>query len=560
MEGGEALSRVDWRIPHREYGLGWWNINDPQHPDHKRLELVSPRDLQPAVPSNEEEEEEFHPTNPPRGIEVEESPVEETALQTKTPMPGGWKPVTELESNILTAQTQEVLDISTHDFGWSGENSALQPRMTAAAGREAIRSRPATPQLLIGSAAIGHTEGINPAFGNIGDLGAGIAQIGTATTQQLQPQRFGTGINPVFVGTRPYSTHASTTMGGGSSGGGGGGGSSGGRGRATGAAQGGGGNGSGMHENPPAVFTGDHSKSDKFLEDFKVYRMANQGNQTMRVPLERVALILTYIKGKNVQDWRTQMVNEIKCLTCGAPNHLAILPEDEVLWTIFKRDFRNAFTDSQKQLTTHQQFLKVKMQGNALNEFIVEFEHLCSEAGWTSNNIGTIMQFQHGLNTELLKAIVQHVCLCPRTLHKWFNAACEQHDIWNELKATIKDAKSTGPPVPLQRNTTYVRPSNAMDVDTVCVNTLTVKEKERLAKEGQCFKCKKQGHISCKCPEREENKNAPRRGNQGMTARVAAVEEKGNTQSRVEELAGGIRELADEEKDGLLDLLMEKGF
>ena len=43
--------------------------------------------------------------------------------------------------------------------------------------------------------------------------------------------------------------------------------------------------------------------------------MANQGNQTMRIPLERVALILTYIKGKNVQDWRTRMVNEIERLT-----------------------------------------------------------------------------------------------------------------------------------------------------------------------------------------------------------------------------------------------------
>ena len=41
---------------------------------------------------------------------------------------------------------------------------------------------------------------------------------------------------------------------------------------------------------------------------------------------------------------------------------------------------------------------------------------------------------------------------------------------------------------------------------------------------------------------------------------AAAVEEERSTQSRVEELAGGIRELADEEKDGLLDLLMEKGF
>ena len=51
------------------------------------------------------------------------------------------------------------------------------------------------------------------------------------------------------------------------------------------------------------------------------------------------------------------------------------------------------------------------MQGNTLDKFIAEFEHLRSEAGWTSNDIGTITQFQHGLNTGLLKAIVQHVCL-----------------------------------------------------------------------------------------------------------------------------------------------------
>ena len=64
------------------------------------------------MPSNEEVEE-FHPMNPPQGIEVKESPVEETVPRTKTPMLGGWRPVTKLESNILTAQTQEVLDIST---------------------------------------------------------------------------------------------------------------------------------------------------------------------------------------------------------------------------------------------------------------------------------------------------------------------------------------------------------------------------------------------------------------------------------------------------------------
>ena len=136
----------------------------------------------------------------------------------------------------------------------------------------------------------------------------------------------------------------------------------------------------------------------------------------------------------------------------------------------------------------------------------------------------------------------------------------EQHDIWNELKATIEDAKSTGPPAPLRHNTTYTRPSNVMDVDAVRVDTLATEEKEKLAKEGRCFRHKKQGHISRKCPEREENKNAPRRGNQGMTVHAAAVEKEDNGQNKVEKLAGGIRELGEDEREGLLDLLLEKGF
>ena len=78
VENGEAMSRGDWRILQGRYGLGWWTINDPQHLDHKQLELISPREPKLEVPSDEEEKE-FHPANPPRGIEVEESPVEETA-------------------------------------------------------------------------------------------------------------------------------------------------------------------------------------------------------------------------------------------------------------------------------------------------------------------------------------------------------------------------------------------------------------------------------------------------------------------------------------------------
>jgi Zinc knuckle len=104
-----------------------------------------------------------------------------------------------------------------------------------------------------------------------------------------------------------------------------------------------------------------------------------------------------------------------------------------------------------------------------------------------------------------------------------------------------------------------MRPSNVIDIDAVRVDALMAEEKETLTKEGHCFKCKKQGHISRRCPERKEKGNALHCGNQGMTMHMTAIEE-GNAQSKVEELARGIKELGDEEKKGLLDLLLEKGF
>ncbi len=42
---------------------------------------------------------------------------------------------------------------------------------------------------------------------------------------------------------------------------------------------------------------------------------------------------------------------------------------------------------------------------------------------------------------------------------------------------------------------------NMMDVDLIqCVTTDT--KKERYKKEGHCFTCRKQGHLSCECPQK----------------------------------------------------------
>ena len=57
-----------------------------------------------------------------------------------------------------------------------------------------------------------------------------------------------------------------------------------------------------------------------------------------------------------------------------------------------------------------------------------------------------------------------------------------------------------------------------MDVDTVEVNTLSIKDRNQLQKEGKCFNCQKVGHIGRNCPNKKDTpKNGISRMNQGMS-------------------------------------------
>ena len=58
-----------------------------------------------------------------------------------------------------------------------------------------------------------------------------------------------------------------------------------------------------MKGNPPTIFSGDRSKSDDFLREFKIYQMANSQNNSMLVPLDQIGLAISFIRGPNVNDW-----------------------------------------------------------------------------------------------------------------------------------------------------------------------------------------------------------------------------------------------------------------
>jgi Retrotransposon gag protein len=289
--------------------------------------------------------------------------------------------------------------------------------------------------------------------------------------------------------------------------------------------------------------------------------------------MERVALALTYIRGKNVQEWRRRFLKEIFRLTTG-PHR--VIPEDEHLWRFFEREFRTAFTDTTRKQTAHQKFLDCRMKGDDLDNYLAEFDHWRSEAEWGENDVGTITQFRRGLKDGLHKAILQQTNPRPVSLREWVNAARDQHELWAEIKANLGGYRAKDPAASTQRwRQALGKPPMAdtrkrsqvvpMDVDAVTIAALTPDERKVLSAEGRCFYCRKQGHITKDCAKKKEDQkgNPPKpegtRGRQGMSARATGVEEK-DPAKEVDEMVEGIGRLSEEEREAMIDRLVTKGF
>jgi hypothetical protein len=223
--------------------------------------------------SNEEQEEEIIPPK-----------------RVATPMPGHWGK--DLEEVAISGQLEEVVKVALDDLFDPEPEYGQLPRNTNAAARAIFKAEPPGTTPTISHAALGGIIGVNKAFvPTFGQPSLGPARIATTST---------TGINPVYAATKPFSRIAKALAptnptggsgtGGGGGGSGGGGGGSGGGGGGGGSGGGGGGRGptpaaaalvaghspnGGLKGNPPTVFTGDRSKSNQFLKEFRIYRLSN---------------------------------------------------------------------------------------------------------------------------------------------------------------------------------------------------------------------------------------------------------------------------------------------
>jgi hypothetical protein len=124
----------------------------------------------------------------------------------------------------------------------------------------------------------------------------------------------------------------------------------------------------------------------------------------------------------------------------------------------------------------------------------------------------------------------------PATLAEWEVAAREEFQNWKEIQTMLQQGR--GMELPKQDNTKKNKtpgghyPSGntplPMDVDNATERPakLTDEERERLRREGRCFRCRKLGHMSKTCPTFSNQSSPRKQASQEASTEPAKAEEK----------------------------------
>jgi len=181
--------------------------------------------------------------------------------------------------------------------------------------------------------------------------------------------------------------------------------------------------------NPPFIFTGDRNTSRKFINNFDLWCLLNQNNDTMKKPLSRVVTLLSYMDGDKVDAWKEEQMHILE----KAAND-GVQDTDEDLWNDFIGRFKNAFTNQNQKEESYQKLCKLK-QEESLDDFFAKFKQLAFEAGVPLDDKGTIETLKHAMNKGLTSAIINSpnfdpTADVPWTFKQWEEQARQSHLKW----------------------------------------------------------------------------------------------------------------------------------
>ena len=136
----------------------------------------------------------------------------------------------------------------------------------------------------------------------------------------------------------------------------------------------------------------------------------------MRQAFSRVMLLLTFIKGPDVQEWASLQVSWLGSqIIAGAGRN------EEYLYDTVMDSFNTVFTDTMSLQKAKAEFRSLKMERGELDMYIAKFERLARLTGYNLQDQMVLDRFGSGLNSGLFMSIINNSD--PHTWLDWTRAA-----------------------------------------------------------------------------------------------------------------------------------------
>ncbi|KAF5337706.1 hypothetical protein D9758_017341 [Tetrapyrgos nigripes] len=330
------------------------------------------------------------------------------------------------------------------------------------------------------------------------------------------------------------------------------------------------------------------------MAEFNNYLWLNE--QVYPTEEEKISFFLTLFSGEEAKRWAHNMMvkvfeeeddfsNSDEEYTSTEEDPSAPKPETKgKSWTLreVKREFLRDFKPSAQETQAQTKIEHIKMEGALadIDKYNSQFKRYADDTGY--NDKALMKWYRKGLPRGLVDRI-SYLSTQPRNLAALQKAAVKQHMIWlerqEEKNSWSKPRREEGQPGRGSQGTRSGR-ARSMEVNAFQDNVpgassitkyppkLIPQEREKMRKEGRCFRCRGQGHMGNDCPTfpstppTTPNNTTWRPSIKKTAIATETLEPKANTTTdNISELTARIGALSGEEKEGLLKkFVMESDF
>jgi hypothetical protein len=252
-----------------------------------------------------------------------------------------------------------------------------------------------------------------------------------------------------------------------------------------------------LNLNKSEAFDGNWDNFKKFLQNVEVYMDIN--HEMYNSDLRKISFVLSFMATGSAATWKTQFIEEAYARPA-PPN-----PNDRLgTYTQFRKNLMEAFSMFDSVGDALDELRSLRKKNESINEHIAKFKMLATKSKIDTMDPLSIKLFKEtlpwGLTLELMKLETP-----LKTIDNWYEWVATLDHRFHKVNWAIKQTRGNSGKEKTPQWKYYFsqkeRDPNAMNVDR-----LTVNERNKLLKEGRCFKCRNMGHWANECPENDDDK------------------------------------------------------